>query len=119
MLIESFIILGIIVFVCIISLRTKKDYAVAISPLIIPPAVNIIGHFFASSIAKITPFDRLITYILLCMVAVLVSGALLGVFSLKFKTKKLRLTYLIMCLVFVFALEIIFIADYASKFSGS
>lgn len=119
MLVESIIILAIIFFVFIISFRTKKEYAIAIIPLMIAPFVNIIAKLVSSSFSKIIPLDALMTYVLLCVIATVVSGLFIGLFSSKFKLRKVRFTYLIMSLLFVVVLELIFIADFASKFSGS
>ena len=118
MLLESNIIFFIILFLGVISFRTKKEYAIAIIPLLIPSGINILYNLLISHIMKTTPFSILMTYILVCVGAAMITGILLGILSSKFKNKRLRVTYLIMCMVFVLLLELIFIMDFSLNFSG-
>jgi len=111
-ILESIVIFSIIFCLVVFSFRSKKKYALSMIPLLIPTGANIISYFFASKISLITPFSDFFTYALINILAVIVSGVLIGIFSTKFSSKTNKLSYLTMCILFNIILVMIFIINY-------
>ncbi|MEG0614768.1 MAG: hypothetical protein RR540_03350 [Oscillospiraceae bacterium] len=107
MLLENLVIFGIIFAIMIIYLRTKREYAIAVAPLLTLPAVNIIVYFVTNSIVTVTPFFHIIFNI----IAVVLSSAAVGFCSVKFKTKSAKLAYVGMCIAFNLLLAIIILEN--------
>ena len=115
MILESFVIFGLIFFMFIISFRIKRKYAFSIIPLLIPPGANIIAYFLASPISKIIPFDDFTTYLIINIISAVLSSVLVGIYSFTFETKSIRRSYLIMSILFNITLVIIFILNFSPK----
>lgn len=112
MLLESSAILAIIFSTFIISFKVKRKYALAMVPLLIPPVANILAYFFSQSVANAFQCKSFTAYIGINIIAVVISSVLVGVNSLKFKTKANRYSYLIMSIVFNVVLVIIYMVNY-------
>ena len=115
MLLESSVILAIIFSTFIISFKVKRKYALAVVPLLIPPASNILAYFFSQSLTNVLPFSSSTIYIIINIAAVVISSVLIGVHSFKFTTKVNRYSYLTMSIVFNVMLVIIYIINYSAK----
>lgn len=112
MVLESVIILSIIFCIFIISFRTKQKYAFATIPLMIPPAANVLTIYFFIPMLKAISLSANFTYILMNIIAVVVSVVLILFHSKKFSTAANKYSYLTMSIIFNILLVIIFIKNY-------
>ena len=111
MIVECLVIFAIIFAILIIFLRTNKEHAFETVPLLILPGTNILANFFSDVISRFLPFDPFIICAVLNIIAVIVSSLLVGICSLKFKTKSNKITYASMCIIFNIVLASILIVN--------
>ena len=99
MVVESVAIFGITLCILAVFIRSDNaDYAVAVSPLLIIPAANLIGWPIASLVNQLMPGNQL--YLVRCFVIVLGVAAACGLivlFSGKIKQKRKKQLYIWMC----------------------
>ncbi len=112
MILESIIIFSIIFCIFIFSFRTKNKYAFATVPLMIPPAANILTIYFFIPMLKAISLGANFTYILLNIIALVVSVILIIFHSKKFRTATNKYSYLTMSIIFDILLVIIYIKNY-------
>lgn len=115
MVAECVVIFGILLSMIIIFLRTNKEHAIKIVPLLILPGANIIGYAFSEGLSRLVPTDRFMLYTMINVASVIVSGLFIGMFSAKFKTKYTKTTYALMCIAFNIILASILIANAYGK----
>ncbi len=113
MIVESLVILALLVFTFVISLRFRKEYAVAITPLMILPLSNIIAHLIVNKIFELTGDRNFLGFFFIYVMGVVVTSVLVGIQSLKFKTRATKFYYIIMSIVFTIALFLVFLLNYA------
>ena len=111
MLVECLVIFGIILAIAVIFAKTRKEYAIATVPLLIPTGTNILAYLFSENLSELFPIDHLTMYIVINVIAVIVSSVFVGICSTKLKTKSNRLTYIVMCILFNIALATILIIN--------
>ena len=111
MIMECIVIFGIILAIMVIFLRTNRDHAIQTVPLLILPGANILAYFFAETLSRLVPLDHFIIFIILNIIAVIVSSILAGIFSVRFKGKPSRITYIAMCIIFNVVLASILIQN--------
>ena len=111
MIVECLVIFGIILAIMVIFLRTNKDHAIETVPLLILPGVNILAYFFSEALSRILPYDHFIVFVLLNVLAVIVSSVLVGIFSLKLNSKSNKIAYVSMCMIFNVVLASILIQN--------
>lgn len=109
MVVESIAIFAIILSMIVIFLRTKKEYASLTLPLLFIPAANIIAMGLSKKLAAVLPFDRYFVSLLFIILALILSGIVIGVQCSKFKTKKVKVYYSLSILLFNLVLSAIII----------
>ncbi|MBP1560851.1 MAG: hypothetical protein J6C96_06380 [Oscillospiraceae bacterium] len=110
MLIECIVILGLIVVVALMYIRTKKkDYALATVPLTILPLANVLAYTCSGVLSNLFPMDKFTVYAALNIVAVIISSCFVGIMSGKFKKRTIRASYITISLIFNIALAAILV----------
>lgn len=115
MLIECIVIFAILLAMMVIFLRTKKEYALTVIPLLIPTGANIIAYLLSEKIASFIPFDKLTTFAIINVTAVVISSFCVGLVCTRFKEKVNKVSYVVMSMLFNICLLIIFIYNYSIK----
>lgn len=75
----------------------KWEFAVALLPLLLLPAVHIAGIPLSRITAKALGVERVWPYLLLDVLATVIACILFGVSAMKLKPANYRITYLICC----------------------
>ena len=119
MLMECLVIFGIISAICVIFLRTNRNHAFQTIPLLILPGANILTYFFSNHLSQFVALDHFSVFVILNILAVVISGILAGIFSVRFETKSSQITYLIMCIVFNIVLASILIQNLYQIYYGN
>lgn len=110
MVVECFVIAGLIFVVTMSYMRAKKrNYALATVPLLILPLVNVISYFASGSLSGLLPMDEFTVYAAINIISALVSSCLAGIMSDKFSRKFTKAAYVVMSLIFNIALAAILI----------
>lgn len=105
-------IVVILVLMMVIFMRSdRKQYAIAIIPLIILPLVHIFSRIISLPIATITPLNRDEIRIIVNVVAGLVSCLLLGVSTRGVEGKTSRRAMFVVCSAFILILTIALVAN--------
>lgn len=101
MLVECFVICGLIFVVVLGYMRAKKrNYALATLPLLILPLANVLSYYVSGGLANALPFDKFTVYAGINVISALVSSCLVGMMSAKFSRRYTRAAYIFMSLVF-------------------
>ena len=118
MAIESIAIFSITLCILAVFVRSDNaDYAVAVSPLLIVPAANLIGWPIASLVNNMMTGNQL--YLVRCFVDVLgvaTACGLIVLFSGKIKNNKKKRLYIWMCSFYCIVLTCVFIYNTLPKF---
>lgn len=100
MIVECISIFSIIFAIMVIFLRTNRDHAIETIPLLILPGVNILDYLFSETLSTLIPVNPFMMYVILNIIAVIVSSVFVWIFSRRFKRKNTRISYLAMCIIF-------------------
>ena len=107
---ESVSITVILLAVAFLFLRAKRAlYAKSVLPLMIVPLAHSAGHPISYFLASFFPLDRIQVFLVVDILALIISCVLLGVFAGKFHNKTSRLVYLVSGCAFVLILSLVFI----------
>lgn len=110
MLIECTAIFLLILVVAVMSVRAKKkQHALATIPLLVLPLANILAYALSGKLSHILPMDKFTVYTAINILAAVISSFLVGVMSCKFSKKNVRITYVIMSLIFNITLAAILV----------
>lgn len=112
MIFESLAIIGIVLAIGFIILRSKRNnYFMAILPLLILPLMHIISFPVVPLLSKVMPAREITIYICLIFIALIVESILIGLASTLLKTRKQKTSFLFMCGAFSLVLTMIYILD--------
>lgn len=109
MVVECLVIVAILFAMVVLFWKVKRDQAVAVVPLLILPAANVLAHFFVPKFVSTISFGVLLTYIFVIIMAVIISSVLVGVFSARLGSRHNKIGYFIMSVAFNIALAIVLI----------
>jgi hypothetical protein len=96
---ESYAIIAVVLLMSYILSRQEKSsgYAVAILPLLIVPAVHIAGRTIVRPITQIFSIDSITAWVIIELIALMLTCLLLGAISVSMKNRNLRVSYLALC----------------------
>ena len=89
----------------------KREYAVGILPLILPPAVHIVSGVIARFLDPLLPLDGAQLRIIIDLLAGLLGCLLIGFSSRNIKERKSRNAFLIACSGFIMILTLVLIVN--------
>lgn len=105
-----FAIISAITVIC--AFRKDVKHAWLMVPLLFLPGANILSDFFAEPLSRILPLDYLPTYIVIDLLAAVVSGIMIGVMSMKIEGKTTKITYIIIGVLYNIVLASILFQGY-------
>lgn len=110
MVFESLAIIGIVLAMSLTFLRVKKrDYCIAMLPLVIQPALQIISIPAIHVIGSISSVRPITVSICITFIALIAESLLIGLAASMLKSRKQKTSYLIICGAFALVLAMLFI----------
>ena len=89
----------------------KKEYSVAVLPLLITPSVYIFSGILARMISQLLPYPAAELRALITIIAGLISCLLLGYSSRRLQGPRIRRAFFLCCAAFLIILTIVFVAN--------
>ncbi|MDD2362366.1 MAG: hypothetical protein PHH84_05345 [Oscillospiraceae bacterium] len=112
MLFACWAILIVLLAMSFVFLRSgKKEYSVAILPLLITPAANIFSGLFSRFLDKLVPLSSAELRVIIVLTSGLISCLLLGLASRKLSGEKTRLIFFWVCAAFVVILTLVLVIN--------
>mgnify|MGYP007130804812 CR=1 FL=1 len=112
MIFASWAILIVLAAIVIVFLRYgKKEYSVAVLPLLITPSVYIFSGILARMISQLLPYPAAELRALITIIAGLISCLLLGYSSRRLQGPRIRRAFFLCCAAFLIILTIVFVAN--------
>ena len=112
MVFESLAIIAIVLAMSFLFLRVKKrEYCIAMLPLLIQPALQIISIPAINIIGSFSAFRPITISFCITFIALIAELILIGLAASMLKSRKQKTSYLIICGVFALVLAMIFILN--------
>lgn len=112
MVFESLAIIGIVLAMSFLFIRTKKrDYCIATLPLLIQPAMQIISIPAINIVSSFSAVRPLVISSCITFIALIAESVLIGLASNLLASRKQKTSYIIICGAFALVLAMIFILN--------
>ena len=112
MLFACWAIVIVLVAMAVVFMRSgKREYAVGILPLILPPAVHIVSGLLARVLDPLLPLNGAQLRIIIDLLAGLLGCLLIGFSSRNIKGRRSRNAFLVACSGFTIILTLVLIVD--------
>lgn len=109
MIVECTVISALILVILVFFLRTKKQYIPITFTLLFVPVSNILAALSFDLSRNIVHVNKLFLYIVFNILALVVSGIVIGIQCYKIPTHKIKIYYSCLILVFNIVLSILLI----------
>ena len=99
MLLECCAIIALLLVTSAMIIRAGKGrgYGVGVAVLTLVPALHIIGSHLSAVVGRLTALSNTTSYILIDLVGLVVTCLVIGALSMRIKSVKKRVGYLILC----------------------
>ena len=112
MLFACWAIVIVLALMFVVFMRAhKKDYALAIIPLVILPLAHIFSRLLANALDNILPLTGVELQVAIDMTAGLVSCLLIGLTGRRIQEKRTRLMFSLCCSGFIIILALVFVVN--------
>jgi hypothetical protein len=111
MIFENCAIIAVILVMSFMIFRSGKysGFSIGVLPLTLVPIVHIVGLLSSPSLSRLLHLDRITAVVAIDIIALLVTGLLIGAISNAIKSRRLRWGYLITCSLFSALLTIVLV----------
>ena len=110
MAVEAISVLIILLVMFILFLRAhRKAYAFSVQPLAYVPLMMLLGYPISVFLAGFFPAQANILHIVLILLALLVACVSFGLMTHHFRSRKIRVLYIVCCGLFTFILTLVFV----------